>query len=109
MGKTQSKGVVKTQVSVGTGKAPVKTTGDGKTAKGTIGRKPPVKTTGGGKTPKVPNEVNQKQWNHQADIKNHNNTTLDRNNETYKKATDNHAKQLNQNNQLFQGGNSKDE
>ncbi len=40
--------------------------------------------------------------NLQADIKNHNNTTLDENNITYKQATDNHADQLNQNNQLYQ-------
>ncbi|MDE7391476.1 MAG: hypothetical protein K2M90_03305 [Treponemataceae bacterium] len=42
--------------------------------------------------------------NHQADIKNHNQTTLDYNNITYKQATDNHANQLNENNQLYQGG-----
>lgn len=108
MGKTQSKGVVKTQVSVGAGKAPVKSTGGGK-IQVPKGGKPPVKPTVGEKTTKVPNDGRQKQWNHQANIKNHNNTTLDHNNDAYKKATDNHANQLNQNNQRFQGGESKDE
>lgn len=42
--------------------------------------------------------------NHQADIKNDNNTTLDNNIITYKKATDNHANELNPNNQRYQGG-----
>ena len=42
--------------------------------------------------------------NHQADIKNHNNTTLDHNNEAFKQAQDNHANQLNRNNQRYQGG-----
>ncbi len=42
--------------------------------------------------------------NHNADIKNHNNTTLDKNNDTYRQATDNHADQLNPNNQRYQGG-----
>ena len=40
--------------------------------------------------------------NHQADIKNHNNTTLDRNNAAYKNATNNHADQLNPNSSKFQ-------
>lgn len=40
--------------------------------------------------------------NHEADIKNHNGTTLDRNNVTYKQAQDNHSNQLNQNNRLYQ-------
>ncbi|MBN2694461.1 hypothetical protein JXR93_07350 [bacterium] len=35
--------------------------------------------------------------NHKADQKNHNNTTLDKNNESYKKAQDNHANQKNPN------------
>lgn len=40
--------------------------------------------------------------NHNADIKNHNNTTLDKNNATYRNAQDNHANQLNPNNPKFQ-------
>lgn len=47
---------------------------------------------------------NQKELNHQANIKNDNNTTLNRNNKTYKQAQDNRANQLNENNQRFQGG-----
>lgn len=49
-----------------------------------------------------------KKKNHRTDIKNHNNTTLDKNNDAYKQAQDNHTNLLNENNRRYQGGESAD-
>ncbi len=40
--------------------------------------------------------------NHNADIKNHNNVNLSRNNSTYKATTDNHGQQKNSTSPKFQ-------